>query len=58
MLSELRAGLILLAAFVFHLIIVGICALSLVMMPDRWSDRTRPAGEGRANEGERLSVAA
>jgi hypothetical protein len=58
MFAELRAGLIFLASLVFLLIIVGIFALSMVMLPDRWSERTRLASEGRSNENKRLSVAA
>lgn len=58
MFAELRAGLILLASLIFLLIIVGIFALSIIMMPDRWSDRIRLASEGRSNESKRLSVAA
>jgi hypothetical protein len=58
MFAELRAGLIFLASLVFLLIIVGIFALSMVMLPDRWSERTRLASERRSNENKRLSVAA
>jgi hypothetical protein len=58
MFAELRAGLILLASVVFLLIIVGIFALSMVMLPDRWSERTRLDSEGRSNDNKRLSVAA
>ncbi|NJL17252.1 MAG: hypothetical protein HC938_08675 [Nitrospira sp.] len=57
MFAEFRAGLILLASVAFLACIVGIFALSMVMMPDRWSERTRLASEGRSNKSKRLSAA-
>ena len=50
MFTELRAGLILLASLAFLLIIISIFPLGMVMMPNRWSDRTRLGGEGRSTE--------
>jgi len=58
MFAELRAGLILLMSLAFFLFIVGMFVLGMVMMPDRWGDRTRLAAEGRSSERKRLSMAA
>lgn len=45
MIAELRAGFLFLVSLGFCLIILAIFALSMVMRPDRWSERTH-SGEG------------
>ena len=44
MFSELRGAIVLLVAFIFFLIILGILALGTVMKPGRWSERPRFVG--------------
>lgn len=50
MFTEFRAGLILLASLAFLLIIIGIFPLGMVMMPNRWSDRSKFRDKGRSTE--------
>lgn len=40
MIAELRAGFLLGMALVFFLIIIAILAISMVVRPDRWIERT------------------
>lgn len=44
MLGEVRGAFVLLAAFLFFLIIVGMLALGTAMRPGRWSERPRLVG--------------
>ena len=44
MIAELRATFFLVVSFAFFLIIIGVLALSAMMRPGRWSERTRSAG--------------
>ncbi|UVT16256.1 MAG: hypothetical protein H8K04_01430 [Nitrospira sp.] len=48
MIGELRAGFLLFASLAFLLMITAIFTLSMVMRPDRWSERNRLAGEARS----------
>ena len=41
--GELRGAVLLFAAFVFFLIIIGMLVLGSVMRPGRWSERPRVA---------------
>lgn len=41
MIAELRAGFLLFVALAYFLMIIVIFAVSLIMKPDRWSDRER-----------------
>jgi Tfp pilus assembly protein PilX len=43
MLTELRAGFLLVVSLVFFLIIIAVLALSTFMTPTRWSERPRAA---------------
>ena len=43
MVSELRGAFVLLLAFIFFLIIIGVLALGSVVRPGRWSERPRVA---------------
>lgn len=43
MIAELRGTFFLLLSLVFFVAIIGLLALSTLMKPDRWSERTRPA---------------
>ncbi len=40
MLSKLRAGFLFTVALVFYLIVIVFVAISTVLQPDRWSERT------------------
>lgn len=44
MIAELHATFFLVVSFAFFLIIIGVLALSTMMNPGRWSERTRSAG--------------
>lgn len=44
MIGEVRGAFVLLAAFLFFLIIIGMLALGMVLRPDRWSERPRLVG--------------
>lgn len=44
MLNELRGAFVLLIAFLFFLMIIGVLALGTVMKPGRWSERPRFVG--------------
>jgi hypothetical protein len=43
MASELRGALLLLAAFLFFILIIGVLVVGSVMRPRRWSERPRLA---------------
>ena len=43
MFSELRGAILLLAALLFFLIIIGMLAVGTIMRPSRWSERPRVA---------------
>ncbi len=58
MIAELRAGFLLFVSLAFLLMIVAIFTLSMVMRPDRWSERTRLASEARPSAGTGFSAAA
>ena len=44
MIGEVRGAFVLLAAFLFFLIIVGMLALGAAMRPGRWGERARLVG--------------
>ena len=44
MIADLRGGLVLAVALLFFLCTLALVALSTVMRPDRWCERSRPAG--------------
>ena len=44
MIAELRATFFLVMSFSLFLIIIGVLALSAMMNPGRWNERTRSAG--------------
>jgi hypothetical protein len=56
MIAELRGGILLFASLAFFLIIIANFVLSMVMKPDRWSERARLASERRSPMDNRLSV--
>jgi hypothetical protein len=56
MIAELRGGILLFVSLAFFLLIIAIFALSMVMKPDRWSERARLASERRSTIDNRLSV--
>jgi len=47
MLTKLRAGYLFTVSLVFYLIIIVFVAISTVLQPDRWSERTRLAKGAR-----------
>lgn len=58
MFVEFRTGVLLLVSLGSFLIIIAIFALSMVMRPDRWSQRTRLATGVRSTARNGLSVSA
>ena len=42
MISQLRGAILLLAALLFFLVIIGMLAVGTIMRPTRWSERERP----------------
>jgi preprotein translocase subunit YajC len=58
MIAELRAGFLLGMALVFFLIIIAIFAFSMVMRPDRWSERTHSGSRLRSTTSGGVSPAA
>lgn len=58
MIAELRAGVILFVSLAFFMIIISFFAISMVMRPHRWSERTRLHGGARPSGNTGLSPAA
>ena len=58
MVAELRAGVLLGLALVFFVMIIAMCALSMAMRPDRWSERTHSGSRLRATRSGAVSPAA
>jgi len=44
MITGMRSTFFLMVSFVFFLMIIGVLALSTMMNPGRWSERTRSVG--------------
>jgi hypothetical protein len=44
MIGEVRGAFVLLAAFIFFLMIIGVLVLGTVLRPGRWSERPRLVG--------------
>jgi hypothetical protein len=49
MIAELRAGILLFMALAFFMIIITFFTISMVMRPNRWSERARLNGGTRSN---------
>jgi hypothetical protein len=49
MITELRAGVLLFVSLAFFMIIITFFAISMVMRPNRWSERTRLHGGARSS---------
>ena len=49
MIAELRAGVLLFVSLAFFMMIITFFAISMVMRPNRWSERTRLHGGTRSS---------
>lgn len=58
MIAELRAGILLVVSLAFFMIIITFFAVSMVMRPNRWSERTRLNSGTRSSGNTGLSPAA
>lgn len=58
MMADLRGAFFLFVSLTFFVLIIVFFALSMIMKPDRWSERARLTGEARSSGKTGLSTAA